>query len=124
ALISRVATTCFHRKLERCHAPRRWIAQHPDGIAKPFHDMERHMLLAEPIVILSAAEMQLSDRINTMTRFTQPVRPRRNGPVIRDAIVPKPDVVDIAAGLKARTRGHADRGVAIGIGETHPAGRE
>ena len=35
-----------------------------------------------------------------------------------------PDVVDMAAGLKARTRGHADRRVAIGIGEPHPARRE
>src|SRR5213076_1618585 len=44
--------------------------------------------------------------------------------VIGDRVVPEADLVDIAAGRQRGSRRHADRRIAIGVGEAHAASRQ
>src|SRR5262245_39751626 len=49
------------------------------------------------------------------------VAPRRHTAVIGHGVVPKTNLMDVASGMEAGPRGHADRRVAIGVGEAHAA---
>ena len=68
ALIGRIAAAGVGGKAQSRAARRWWIAQHADRIADPVHHMQRHVLLAEAIVILGAAEVQFADGLHAMAR--------------------------------------------------------
>src|SRR5262245_2353284 len=68
--------------------------------------------------------MQLSDRRDAEAALPQPMTPRRNAAIVWHGIVPEPDLMRIAPGVKACARGHADRRVAIGFGEAGAARRQ
>jgi hypothetical protein len=97
------------------------IAQHADGITDPIHDVQRHVLFAEAVVVLGAAEVQLADRIDAMTRRSQPVCPGGDAAVIGVGIIPKANVVHVAPGMETGARGYADRRIAVGIGKAQAA---
>ena len=86
--------------------------------------MQRHVLLAEAVVVVRAAEVQLADGIDAVAPGLEPVGPGGDAAVIGDGVVPESDVVHVAAGLEARARGDADWRVAVGVGETHAARRQ
>src|SRR5436190_19907174 len=65
--------------------------------------------------------MQLSDRCRALTGLLQSMAPGRNAAIVWHGIVPEPDLVRIAPRVKTRTRGYADRRVAIGVGEANTA---
>ena len=78
------------------------------AIALAIDDVQRHDLLIEAVGVLGRAEVQLADRDRAVPGLRQPVPPAPDAAVIGMRVVPEADVADIAAGLQAGARRHAD----------------
>ncbi len=96
-------------KFRRRVIGRRIFAQQGRHPADAADDMHRQNLLAEPVVILAAAEMQLADRHHLVPGIAHPVHPCGGRPVIGGGAVPEPGAVDMVAAGQRRTCRNAHR---------------
>src|SRR5689334_14890786 len=124
ALVAGIAAAGVPRQPQGGLARWRRLAQHADRVTDAIDDMQRHVFLAEAIVVLGAAKMQFADRLDPVARGFEAVRPGWHAAVIGNGVIPKADLVHVAAGLEAGPRGHAGRRIAVGVREADAAPRQ
>ena len=96
-------------KLRRRAIGRRVLAQQGGHPADTADHMHRQDFLAEAVVILAAAEMQLADRHHVVAGIAYPVHPACRRSVIGGGAVPEAGAVHMVAAGQRRACGHAHR---------------
>ena len=87
----------------------RIVTQAAEGIADSIYHVKGLVLLRKPIVIVLAAEVELADQVDGVTRISDFVVPGAFRAIVGKGIVPVADFVNVLAGCEGGSGRNADR---------------
>ena len=102
----------------------RAVADAAGGFADALDNVQRFDFARETVVVFAAAEVQLADGIDLISRFFQAVHPALLAAIIRNSIVPIADLMHVFARCQRCARRNTDGAICVGVVEARARGRQ